>query len=154
MYFMPRPLETTFLFNRVRLEYIVPLSDLEKFIEKNIHRYHSVLNITISAVYFSYEYFSYDNNFLANLLKNLLSKDYEITFKIQALLYRQLNDIYNDSEKFENFERKINPLLEFSTELKNLTELADSEAQTAKAYSEDIGKIIGVKVPSFFEISK
>lgn len=144
------PLETILTLPRVKLTRRVPIIEAEKLVKFYVDkpRYHSMLlKHTKKVTGQSYVYFCDDETSLLGLMAAVNSKDYAVSVKSQVVLSDLLTDVYDDSLTFKNFEENIEPLIDISSDLEEMTSLTDQKAYSTRRYAKDLGDLIGVKVP-------
>ena len=150
---MRRPLETVLFWPRVRLTRKVPVVEAEELVVRYAGKpeYQPLLvrNATRVAQH-SYHFFHEDQAFLWYLLQAVLSDLYSISLRAKLNLRRLLNETYGDSMIFKEFDQRIQFLLEISEALKDLMQKVEKIAESTENYSIEIGKELGIRLPSIF----
>ncbi len=143
-------METILTIPRVKLTRRVPLVETEKLVNFHVERpsYHPMLvKRTTEVMERSYMYFCKDETYLLSLMAAVNSNEFTVSVRTQMALSTMLTDVYSDGLTFKGFEDSIEPLLELSQSLEEMTKLTDKKVDDNSCYAEEIGELIGVKIP-------
>jgi len=145
-----RPLETILGIPRVRLTQRVPLVETEKmvsiFLDRGPYRPMLVKRAT-EVTELSYRYFCDDEASLMSLRAAVNSKEFAVNLRTQMILSSLLTGMHQDGGRFKGFEERIEPLMDLSPILEHVARMADEKVDGVRERAEEIGELIGVRVP-------